>query len=69
MPRNSSQQQKLREKDNLLLNKVSDSHGNTDIPYFLFKMSHERMNIAMKTNKDGYHFLQEEYWYFDGKVK
>lgn len=36
---------------------------------FFFKMSHERMDIAMKTNKDGYHFLQEEYCYFDGKVK
>ncbi|RMX59166.1 hypothetical protein pdam_00024266, partial [Pocillopora damicornis] len=29
------------EKDNLLLN----------------KMSHERMDVAMRTNKDGYHFL------------
>jgi len=46
-----------------------ESRGNPDMSSFVFKTSHERMDIAMKMNKDGDHFLQEEYCYFDGKVK
>ena len=57
------------EKDNLLVYKVNDSRGNPDMPSFVFKTSRERMDIAIKMNKDGDHFLQEEYCYFDGKVK
>ena len=57
------------EKDNLLVYKVNDSRGNPDVPSFVFKTSRERMDIAMKMNKDGDHFLKEEYCYFDGKVK
>lgn len=57
------------EKDNLLVYKVNDSRGNLDMPSFVFKTNRERMDIAMKMNKDGDHFLQEEYCYFDGKVK
>ena len=49
--------------------KVNDSRGNLDMPSFVFKTSHERMDIAIKMNKDGDHFLQEEYCYFHGKVK
>ena len=56
-------------KDNLLVYEVNDSRGNLDMPSFVFKMSRERMDIAMKMNKDGDHFLREEYCYFDGKVK
>lgn len=57
------------EKDNLLVYKVNDGRGNPDMPSFVFKTSHERMDIAMKMNKDGDHFLQEEYCYIYGKVK
>ena len=49
--------------------KVNDSRGNPDMPSFVFNTSRERMDIAMKMNKDGDHFLKEEYCYFDGKVK
>ena len=57
------------EKDNLLVYKVNDSRGNLDMPSFVFKTSRERMDIAITMNKDGDHFLQEEYCYFHGKVK
>ena len=56
-------------KDKLLVYKVNDSRGNPDMPSFVFKTSHERIEIAMKMNKDGEHFLRDEYCYFDGKVK
>ena len=39
------------------------------MPSFVFKTSQERIEIAMKMNKDGEHFLRDEYCYFDGKVK
>lgn len=57
------------EKYNLLVCKVNDSCGNLDTPSFVFKTNRKRMDIAIKMNKDGDHFLQEEYCYFDGKVK
>lgn len=56
-------------KDKLLVYKVNDNRGNPDMPSFVFKTSQERMEIAMKMDKDGEHFLRDEYCYFDGKVK
>lgn len=56
-------------KDDLLIYKVNDRRGNPDIPTFVFKTSKERMEIAIQMDKDGDHFLSEEFCYFDGKVK
>ena len=44
-------------QDNLLV-KVNDSPGNPDMPSYVFKTSHERMDIAIKMNMDGDHFLK-----------
>ena len=49
--------------------KVNNSRGNLDMPSFVFKTNCQRMDIAIKINKDGDHFLKEEYCYFDRKVK
>ena len=38
--------------------KVNGSRGNPYMPSFVFKTNRERMDIAMKMNKDGEHFLQ-----------
>ena len=56
-------------KDDLFVYKVNDRRGNPDVPSFVFKTSKERMRIALQMNKDGDHFLSEEFCYFDGKVK
>ena len=42
---------------------------NPDFTYFVFKTSKERMKIALNMDREGEHFMREEYCYFDGKVK
>ena len=54
-------------KDKLLDYKVNDNRGNPDMQSFVFKTSHERIEIAMKMNKDGEHFLRDEYCYLKEK--
>lgn len=57
-------------QDNLFIYKVNDRCGNPDLSFFVFiKSSRERMKIALSMDREGDHFMQEEYCYFDGKVK
>ena len=56
-------------QDELLIHKVNDRRGNPDFPSFVFKTSKERMKIALNMDREGEHFMREEYCYFDGKVK
>lgn len=56
-------------QDELLIYKVNDRRGNPDLPSFVFKTSRERMKIALNMDREGDHFMQEEYCYFDCKVK
>ena len=56
-------------KDSLLIFKVNDRRGNPDKPSFVFKTSDDKMKTALNMDRNGEHFLQEEYCFFDGKVK
>ena len=56
-------------QDELLIHKVNERRGNPDFPSFVFKTSKERMKIALNMDREGEHFMREEYCYFDGKVK
>ena len=56
-------------KDSLLIFKVNDRRGNPDKPSFVFKTSEDKMKTALKMDRNGEHFLKEEYCFFDGKVK
>ena len=56
-------------QDELLIYKVNDRRDNPDLPSFVFKTSRERMKIALNMDRDGEHFMREEYCYFDGKAK
>ena len=56
-------------QDELLIYKVNDRRGNPDLLSFVFKTSRKRMKIALNMDRDGEHFMREEYCYFGGKVK
>ena len=57
------------QKDNLFVYKINDRRGNPDMPSYVFKTNKEKMEMALSMDRDGDHFLKEEYCYFDGKVK
>ena len=56
-------------KDEYYIYKVNDSRGNPDKPSFVFKMGLEKARMAMNMDRDGHHFLKDEYCFFDGKRK
>ena len=39
------------------------------MPSFVFKTSKDKAKMAMNMNKDGEHFLSNEFCFFDGKFK
>ena len=56
-------------EDKLLVFKINDRRCNPDLPSYVFKTSKARMQIAENMNRDGKHFMSNEYCFFDGKVK
>ena len=40
-----------------------------DKPSFVFKGSRQKEKIALNINRNGYHFLKNEFCYFDGKYR
>ncbi len=56
-------------KDKFYVYKINDSRGNPDLPSFVFKTSSTKLQMAHLMNRDGDHFLNEEYCFFDGKQK
>ena len=57
------------EKDEFYVYKVNDRRGNPDKPSFVFKSSREKAKIALNMNRNGSHYLNSEFCYFDGKYK
>lgn len=55
-------------KDSLLIFKVNDWCRNPDKLSFVFKTSEDKMKTALNMDRNGEHFLKEEYCFFDGKV-
>ena len=56
-------------KDPYYVYKINDSRGNPDSPTYVFKTSKAKLLMANNMNKDGVHFLNKEYCFFDGKKK
>jgi hypothetical protein len=56
-------------KDAFYVYKINDSRGNSDSPTYVFKTSRTKLNISNNMNKDGDHFLNKEFCFFDGKKK
>lgn len=56
-------------KDPFYVYKINDSRGNPDSPSFVFKTSKIKLLMADNMNKDGEHFLNKEFCFFDGKKK
>lgn len=40
-----------------------------DKPSFVFKTSEDKIKTALNMDRNGEHFLKEEYCFFDGKFK
>jgi len=57
------------EKDEFYVYKVNDRRRNPDKPSFVFKSSREKAKIALNMNRNGSHYLNSEFCYFDGKYK
>ena len=56
-------------KDTFYVYKINDSRGNPDSPTYVFKTSRTKLNIANNMNKDSDHFLNMEFYFFDGKKR
>ena len=56
-------------KDPYYVYKINDSRGNPGSPTYVFKTSKAKLLMANNMNKDGVHFLNKEYCFFDGKKK
>ena len=56
-------------EDQLLVFRINDWRCNPKLPSYVFKTSNVRMLIAENMNREGDHFMKDEYCYFDGKVK
>ena len=56
-------------KDNYYVYKINDRRGNPDRPSFVFKMGTQKAKMAINMDKDGNHFMKEEFCFFDGKRK
>ena len=49
--------------------KVNDNRGNPDKPSFVFKMGAEKARMVINMDRDGEHYLRDEFCFFDGKRK
>lgn len=56
-------------KDSFFIYKINDHRGNPDRPSFVFKMGTQKAKMAINMDKNGNHFLGDEFCYFDGKTK
>ena len=56
-------------KDKFYVYKINDSRGNPDLPSYVFKTSAAKLLMARDMDKDGSHFLNQEFCFFDGKHK
>ena len=56
-------------KENYYVYKINDRRGNPDRPSFVFKMGTQKAKMAINMDKDGNHFMKEEFCFFDGKRK
>lgn len=56
-------------KDSFYIYKINDRRGNPDRPSFVFKMGMQKANMAINMDRNGDHFLKDEFCYFDGKRK
>ncbi len=56
-------------KDEFHTYKINDDRGNPDTPSFVFKSSKQKAKMALQIEKEGEHFLNDEYCFFDGKSK
>lgn len=56
-------------KDSFFIYKINDRRGNPDRPSFVFKMGTQKAKMAINMDKNGNHFLGDEFCYFDGKRK
>jgi hypothetical protein len=56
-------------KDEFYICKINDNRRNLYIPSFVFKFSEQKAKMAMEMDKDGEHFLKDEYCFFNGKCK
>ena len=56
-------------KDTFYAYKINDSRGNPDSPTYVFKTSRTKLNIANNMNKDGDHFPNKKFCFFDGKKR
>lgn len=57
------------QKDKFYIYKVNDKRGNPDKPSFVLKTSEQKARMALDMNREGNHFLNNEFCYFDGKYK
>ena len=42
--------------------KINDRRGNPDLPSYVFKTSIEKMEMAKSMDRNGNHFLKDEYY-------
>ena len=61
--------QSCDKKDSLLIFRVNDRYENPDKPSFVSKISEDKMKTALNMDRNGEHFLKEEYCFFNGKFK
>ena len=62
-------QSQYSKKDRSYIYKINDRRGNPDIPSFVFKTSETKARMGLNMNREGGHFLHEEFCFFDGKRK
>ena len=56
-------------KDRSYIYKINDRRGNPDMPSFVFKTSATKARMGLNMDREGDHFLHEEFCFFDGKRK
>ena len=54
-------------KDNYYVYKINDRRGNPDRPSFVFKMGTQKAKMAINMDKDGNHFMKEEFCFLMAK--
>ena len=56
-------------KDQYYVYKINDRRGNPDKATFVSKTSEQKANMALNMDRDGEHYFNEEFCFFDGKHK
>ena len=59
--------EEMSSKDPLYVFKANDETLNPDLPTFVFCTSTLKAHMGLKMNREGNHFLSEEFCHFDGK--